>query len=455
MNVVYIHTHDSGKMLSPYGYNVPTPNLMEFTKDALLFRKAFCVGPTCSPSRAGLLTGTYPHQNGMLGLSQRGFALNDYSKHLVNFLKGNNYQTVLCGIQHEAGNYLNHEEGANIIGYDLDITSSNKGLTQEELVKWDVENAKKAKDWLAQYKEDKPFFLSFGMYATHRRYPTELKEGINENYVKPPYPLVDNEIIRKDYARFLTSASWFDDALKIVLDALKENGIYEDTIILFTTDHGIAMPFVKCNLFDTGIGVSLVIRVPESKVNGKVVDQLVSHIDVFPTLCDLLNLEKPNYLEGESFERIFHDTNYKVREEVFSEINFHTSYEPCRSIRTEKYKYIRYYDDYMKINKSNIDDSITKEYYMNNGLQEVEKYKEALYDLTYDVGERNNVVNDNKYKDVLEKLRNRMDEIQEKTKDPILNGNIPVKQGWKVNKVECLHPGSKDPNDYIGNYIGG
>ena len=75
MNVIYINTHDSGRVLSPYGYDIPTDNLKEFAKDALTFTNTYCVGPTCSPSRAGLLTGTYPHQNGMLGLAQRGFSL--------------------------------------------------------------------------------------------------------------------------------------------------------------------------------------------------------------------------------------------------------------------------------------------------------------------------------------------------------------------------------------------
>lgn len=86
-NVIYIHTHDSGKVLSPYGYDVPTPSLQKFAEDATIFRQAYCVGPTCSPSRAGLLTGMYPHSNGMYGLSQRGFKLHDYNQHLVNFLK--------------------------------------------------------------------------------------------------------------------------------------------------------------------------------------------------------------------------------------------------------------------------------------------------------------------------------------------------------------------------------
>ena len=70
-NLIYINTHDTGRMISPYGYNIPTDNLLSLAKDSTLFTNCYCCGPTCSPSRAAMLTGTYPHQNGMLGLAQR------------------------------------------------------------------------------------------------------------------------------------------------------------------------------------------------------------------------------------------------------------------------------------------------------------------------------------------------------------------------------------------------
>ena len=130
------------------------------------------------------------------------------------------------------------------------------------------------------------------MYATHRRFPDEIDPDIDVNQCKPPYPIPDNAQTRLDYARYLTSAKSADSCVGKIITALKENGIYEDSIILFTTDHGLANPFSKCTLFDSGIGVSLIMRVPGSTTKGKVVDELVSHIDVFPTLCDLLQLPK-------------------------------------------------------------------------------------------------------------------------------------------------------------------
>jgi arylsulfatase A-like enzyme len=386
----------------------------------------------------------------MLGLSQRGFGLSDYSKHLVQFLKMHGYHTVLCGIQHEAGSYFNHREGAQKIGYDEDITTDPAKYAEEELVKWDLENAKKVCEWLRKWKSDKPFFLSYGLYATHRKFPNEGLVEIDSNYIAPPYPLFDHGIIREDYKKYLYSASWFDRAFQIVMDTLKTEGLYDDSIIIFTTDHGIAFPFSKCTLYDSGIGVSLIMRVPGSRMNGEVIDGLVSHVDMFPTLCDLLQLEKPDYLQGFSFAELFRDKTIDVREEIFSEINFHTSYEPARCIRTKRYKYIRYYDEqYLKINLSNIDNSDSKDYYLNNGLQQEVKYQEALYDLLFDPGERNNLVDDERYQDVLEEMRKRLLTYQEETDDPLLKGHIQIQPNWKVNKRECINPSSKNPEDYL------
>ena len=99
-NVILIHTHDTGRYISPYGYPAQTNNLQKISNIGFTYRNAFTVAPTCSPSRAALLTGLYPHQNGMFGLAHRGSKLKDYQLHLSNFLKKNNYETALFGRPH-------------------------------------------------------------------------------------------------------------------------------------------------------------------------------------------------------------------------------------------------------------------------------------------------------------------------------------------------------------------
>lgn len=449
LNILYIHTHDSGRVLSPYGYAVPTPNLAAFAKEAAVFRNCYCVGPTCSPSRAAMLSGTYPHQNGMLGLAQRGFSM-DYERHLVRYLNRNNYWTVLDGIQHEAGWYLDTKKGAEMIGYQEEISCPNAGYRQEDLTEWDKKNAEMAEEWIGNYNGDKPFFLSYGMYATHRRFPDMIDRDIDENFVLPPVPIPDSRETRNDFARYMTSAKSADFCIGKVLNALKKKGLLEETIVLVTTDHGIAEPFCKCTLFDSGIGVALLLRVPGKPANGHVIDGLVSHLDIFPTLCDLLGLEKPDYLEGVSAVPMLEEPEAKIRDEIFAEVNFHTSYEPIRCVRTERYKYIRYYDaSYLRINQSNIDESLTKDYFNERGLGEQKKYEEALYDLVFDVGERRNLAELPEFKPVKEELAARLDRHLLETDDPVRNGEIPVLTGWKVNRKECLTASSKNPEDYV------
>src|SRR5579862_8883908 len=101
-NIIYLHSHDSGRYLQPFGHSVPTPNLQRLATEGVLFRRAFSAAPTCSPSRAALLTGQCPHRNGMLGLAHRGFGLVDYRRHILHTLRPAGYKSVLAGLQHIA-----------------------------------------------------------------------------------------------------------------------------------------------------------------------------------------------------------------------------------------------------------------------------------------------------------------------------------------------------------------
>lgn len=446
MNVLYLHTHDTGRVVSPYGFGVDTPNIQAFCEDALLFQHAFCVAPTCSPSRAGLLTGTYPHQNGMLGLAQRGFEL-DGSRHLARLLSHEGFCSVLCGVQHEVGYYTDHQLAPEALGYEVDLTADPSGYAEKDLVQWDAQNAERLVAWLESYDGGRPFFVSFGQHATHRAWPDA--EPGSEDYAQPPVNLPNNPVTRADFACYKASVRMADANVGLVLDALRRSGHYEDTIVLLTTDHGLAYPFEKCTLLDAGTGVLMALRVPGSQVESRSFEGLVSHIDVVPTLLDLLGIEKPGYLEGTSHAGIFSGKEDPGDEAVFAEINFHTSYEPVRSVRTQRYKYVRYFDTtWLKTNQSNIDGSTVKDFYETRGLAERTKDAECLYDLDYDAFETNNVAADPAYADVLQELRNRLAAFMEKTNDPLLKGPIEVRPGWKVNRRECVAAGSKNPDDY-------
>lgn len=98
-NIIYLNSHDTGRYVRPYGYSVATPKLQQLAEEGVVFRRAFSASPTCSPSRAALLTGRYPHEVGMLGLSHRGFSLIDHHQHLSHVLRTAGYRTALAGLQ--------------------------------------------------------------------------------------------------------------------------------------------------------------------------------------------------------------------------------------------------------------------------------------------------------------------------------------------------------------------
>lgn len=448
-NFIYINTHDTGRFISPYGFQVNTSALLDLAKESTLFTKAYSCSPTCSPSRASLLTGTMPHKNGMMGLAQRGFSLVNPDHHLAAYLSKNGYETAICGIQHEVGWYFDiDEEALHTIGYQEVLTLASDNYNKDEYHLWDRENALELSNWLKKRNTAKPFMCSFGLHSTHRPYPSEISKNIDSRYVKPAFPFDSNNITRRDQAQFLTSAEEADKSIGIVLNTLKELGLYENTVILFTTDHGLPLPYHKCNLRDDGIGVSMIFRHPK-KGNGKVVDGLVSHLDVFPSVCEALGIEIPEYVEGVSFMQTLENDKAKIREEVFAESNFHTSYEPIRCVRTERYKYVKYFDEEWKLlNISNIDEAKPKDYLMENGLRFKEKEMEALYDCLYDPTETKNLIHDVNYQEIAEQLRKKLNEYLEKSSDPILKGELEMKPDYKVNLKSSITASSKNPIDY-------
>lgn len=435
MNILYMHTHDSGRYLMPYGHLVPTPNLMEFAKESTLFRHCYCAGPTCSPSRAAMLTGAYPHVNGMMGLAQRGFGLNDYSRHMASYLSRQGYETVLSGIQHEG------ECGAQL-GYDkVLIESEDRGQYLPDPEGFDLESAALTAEYIkSRASRDGNFFLSFGMINTHRDFPADRK-GIRQEYITPPAVLYDTKENREDMAGYIASASIADRCVGIVLDAVKEAGLEEDTVIFFTTDHGIAFPRMKCNLYDTGTGVALIMKYPGNQTAGTAIDSLVSHVDIFPTLCELCGIEKPDWLQGVAFTGLLTGEKTKVRDEVFSEVNYHASYEPMRSIRTERYKLIRRYDYHNKVVPSNIDNGRSKRFLTDAGWLNRPTEREMLFDLYLDPMERENLVNHPEYQDVYCDLSHRLYNWMEETEDPLIHviHRLPKPGGAEVNKLTCMH----------------
>jgi arylsulfatase A-like enzyme len=423
-NIVYIHSHDSGRYLQPYGHPVPTPNIQRLASEGLLFRKAFSAAPTCSPSRAALLTGQYAHQNGMIGLAHRGFALNNYKKHIVHTLRDAGYRSVLAGLQHVASK-------PETIGYDQILKPKSTSA---------LDVAPGAVEFLDS-RPTEPFFLDIGFFETHREYPKPTAAD-DPRYLQPPVPIPDTPETRLDMAGYHASARLLDDGIGKVLTALERNGMAGNTLVISTTDHGVAFPLMKCNMEDFGWGVSLILRGP-GVPKGKVSDALVSHVDIFPTICDILQIAKPAWLEGISMLPILKNEGAEINEEVFAEVNYHAAYEPKRAVRTSRWKYIRRYGDRKTPVLPNCDDGLSKTVWLQHDWQGEQLPTESLYDLIFDPTEHHNLVSDPAAQSALADMRGRLDRWMKRTDDPLLRGPVPAPHGAQINDAAGISPKEK------------
>lgn len=422
-NIVYVHSHDTGRYIQPHGYAMPSPNLQQLAEEGVLFRKAFCAAPTCSPSRASLLTGEYPHSNGQFGLVNRGFELPDADKHIVKLLRENGYFTALFGFQHV-------RKDPESIGYDqVRYLDDKAALLVPEVLEF-LDN-----------KPKQPFFLSIGFTETHRAFYEPSSED-NPGYCQPPAPLPDTPETRADMVAYKASLRVFDNGVGRVVEALTKNGLNENTLVICTTDHGIAFPGMKCTLTDHGIGVFLIMRGPGGFSGAKVSDALISQVDIFPTICDLLGIKPPSRLQGRSFLPVIRGDAKEVNEEIFAEINYHCQYEPVRAVRTRRWKYIRRFSDRKTPLLANIDSSCSKELWLRYGYERLVLPNEELYDLIFDPIETNNLSCEQAAQPVLAEMRQRLDRWMRQTNDPLLHGDIPLPSTGVVS-----HPDDQEPQD--------
>jgi len=406
--------------VQPYGHAIPTPNIQRLAEEGVLFRKAFCGAPTCSPSRASLLTGQCAHCSGMLGLAHRGFALYDYTQHIIHTLRKEGYHSVLIGEEHLA-------KDRNAIGYDQVV--GVEGFQSKVVAPAAVQMLTGG---LVQ-----PFFLSVGFFETHRAFmkPSSARDA---KYALPPATLPDTPETRRDIGAFKASAWDLDWGIGAVLEALEASGLAENTLVICTTDHGIAFPRMKGHLTDHGIGVMLIMRGPGGFLGGRVIDALVSQIDIFPTICDLLAIERPLWLQGTSLIPLLRGAIEQIHDAIFAEVTYHAAYEPLRAVRSQRWKYIRRFDHHLGPVLPNCDDSPSKDVLLAHGWKERPRPLEQLYDLIFDPNEASNMANDLSVAVVLEELRTRLETWMRSTNDPLLHGPVPAPPGAELNDPDQM-----------------
>jgi N-sulfoglucosamine sulfohydrolase len=413
-NILYLHSHDTGRYIEPYGYAIRTPRIQRFAEEGFLFRQAFCVASTCSGSRAALVTGEYAHSNGMMGLAHRGWSLNDYGHHIHHVLRPLGYRSILVGEQHIAND-------VNRIGYDevahLDSTRV------DDVVPVAVE--------ILRDRPAEPFYLSVGFFETHRRFFSPPPRA--ENYVRPPTNLPDLPATRRDMAAFAASAASLDRGVGAVLDALDQAGFADNTLVILTTDHGAPFPGAKTTMTDRGVGVFLILRGPDGFRGGQATDALVSHIDVFPTICEVVAAQVPDWAQGVSLLPLADGSVDRVRDAVFAEGTYHAAYEPQRMVRTERWKYVRRFEPRTEPVLPNIDESPSKDVWLELGWPSWLLDEHQFYDLALDPNESRNLASDPGYGKVLGELQARLEHWMRETNDPLLQGPVAPPPGTTFN----------------------
>ena len=425
--IIYIHCHDAGRLIQPHGEAVATPELQRFAEEGIFFRRAFCAAPTCSPSRAALLTGRYPHQVGMLGLAHRGFLLNDYADHLGQRLQREGYVTALSGVQHVAP----FEGYKEMIGYDEDMTipeGKRGGIAHDEI---DRRHAVAAAGYIGR-NAGKAFYLECGFFFPHRPFPAVPVAENDVTLPSPPPYLPDAPETRADRLAYGTAMQASDASFGIVFEALKRAGLWDSAIIVVTTDHGPAFPWSKCNLNDQGTGVFMMMRLPGRSAPVQT-DALVTHLDIRPTIMEVLGLPAEPEAEGKSLLPLLNNPAARIHDELFSEVTYHAAYEPLRSVRTERYRYVRRYDTEWKYSVlPNIDPGPSKELLLKAGLRDIVLAPEALYDLASDPAEKRNLIDDPALAGVVSDLKARLEAWMKRTGDPLLAGQVPAPPGAVV-----------------------
>ncbi len=432
-NILMITCHDLGRHLGCYGVEtVDSKHIDTLAARGIRFANYFSTSPTCSPSRGSMLTGRYPQSNGLLGLTHAPWwwKFNEGERHLAAILKDAGYHTVLVGLQHVT------QEDPRSLGYQTVL--SKRALA--------AETVRAAKTFLAEPKSTgKPFFMKVGFSEVHRRGGSfrHRKPDTARGVTIPPF-LKDTEEIRDDLARFQADVRALDGHVGEILSAIAASRAADDTIVIFTSDHGIPYPGAKWSLRDAGFEVPLILYHGKTKglQGGKVFSQLISNVDLLPTLLDLVGVKIPQNVQGVSFKDLINGhTQRAPREYVLGQRISHALRDNTgRTVRTDRYKLIRYFEKGRSViyptdaNPTRVSQHTQRP--RRNGTRPFVQ----LFDLHEDPHEFQDVASRPEYAAVVNDLSRRLYAWMQEVDDPLLAGPIATpyyRQSIEAFRREC------------------
>ncbi|MEW4488528.1 sulfatase [Thalassoglobus sp. JC818] len=375
-NVLFIISDDLNNSLECYGHEfVKSPNIDRLAEGGVKFEKAYCQYPLCGPSRNSMLCGLYPNSTGILSNSQIFRQTIPSHRSLSHSFRMSGYFAARIGKLY----HYNVPKSVGTNGHDdpgsweleLNPAGCDRLLEEPDIFTLKPNNFGGTLSWYASPREDKlhtdgmlasdaewvlercaregerPFFLAVGFYRPHTpyvapapyfdNYPVEdmpLVAGVEEDVKDLPadalgshkkeHDLLNDSLRQQAKQAYFASIEFMDAQVGRILNKLEELGLAENTIVVFTSDHGYHLGehglWQKMSLFEESARVPLIMRVPDMKTAGSVAETPVGHIDLYPTLCELCNVEAPSNLQGQSLVEILNDPSATGRGWALTEV---------------------------------------------------------------------------------------------------------------------------------------
>jgi N-sulfoglucosamine sulfohydrolase len=427
-NIVLVVADDLGRDLGCYGSPVKTPRLDALAREGARFTHAFGTTASCSPSRSVILTGLHNHANGQYGLAhaEHNFHTLPTVASLPKLLRAAGYRTASVGKL--------HVQPEAVYPFEFFLNDRTPGGARNGAAM-----AERCREFLAE-PSDRPFFLYFCPTDPHRdatgfanrgRYPGITPVTYQPGDVPVPPFLPDQPEVRAELAEYAQSVSRLDQGVGRLLDLLRETNQLDRTLVVFLSDNGIPFPGAKTSVYDPGIHLPLIVRAPDPATHGKVVEAMVSWVDITPTLLDFAGVAPPKAgLQGRSFLPLLDGRPAEGWDSVYASHTFHevTMYNPMRAIRTRRHKLIWNLAPGLPTPfASDLYGSPTWQGVLargdaSYGQRSLEAFLHRpaleLYDLEADPGESHNLASTPEHAGLVAQLRARLEAFQDATRDP-------------------------------------
>ena len=454
-NILWITCEDMSPRLGCYNDPVArTPTIDKLASQGIRYTNAYSISGVCAPSRSALITGMYPTTIGSMHMRTmtRTSAIDQITD--PELLAIPTYEAVPPPEVKCFTEYLRAK------GYYCSNNSKEDYQFRRPVTAWD-ESSRKA-HWRNR-SPGQPFFSVFNFTVTHEsqvwaRAGDTLITDPGKVEVPPYYP--DSPVIRRDIARHYDNIALMDAQVNDLLKQLKDDGLEDSTIIFFYSDHGDGFPRAKRWIYDSGIKVPLLIKYPDNRQAGEVIDELVSFVDFAPTVLSLTGIDIPDHLLGQAFAGL---QKAGARDYIYAaKDRMDPAMDNQRAVRDKRYKYIRNYmpeRPYVQFLPYRDQMALMQElfrYEKEGKLDQTQalwfqktKPIEELYDTWEDPYEVNNLAGDPRFNDILERLREKHLEWQEETKDW---GLIPeaelIRELWPPDGIQ---PVTREPDIILEN----